>query len=48
MIQKSIYFKHVTEDWRCPLDSKRILQKNIDFVYSASSLSSGPKVLEFF
>ena len=40
MIQKSIYFKHITEDWRCSLVNE-YYKKNIDFVvYPASPLSS--------
>ena len=31
MIQKSIYFKHIIEDWRCSLVNE-YYKKNIDFV----------------
>ena len=31
MIQKSIYFKHIIEEWRCSLVNE-YYKKNIDFV----------------
>ena len=46
MIQKSIYFKHIIEDWRCSLVNEYYKKTLILLFYSASSLSSGPKVLQ--
>ena len=46
MIQKSIYFKHIIEEWRCSLVNEYYKKTLILLFYSASSLSSGPKVLQ--
>ena len=46
MIQKSIFFKHIIEEWRCSLVNEYYKKTLILLFYSASSLSSGPKVLQ--